>query len=58
MLPSLILLGALAVGGIGFALTWLKRKKAAQQVRPDPDGDYEMHSGYEFPEEDVEEDDE
>lgn len=57
-LPSLILLGAVAVGGIGFAVTRLKRKKAAQQVRPDPDGDYEMHSGYEFPEEDVEEDDE
>lgn len=58
VLPSLILLGAVAVGGIGFALTRLKRKKAAQQVRPDPDGDYEMHSGYEFPEENVEEDDE
>ena len=58
VLPSLILLGAVAVGGIGFALTRLKRKKVAQQVRPDPDGDYEMHSGYEFPEEDVEEDDE
>ena len=58
VLPSLILLGALAVGGIGFALTWLKRKKAAQQVRPDPDGDYEMHGGYEFPEEDVGDDDE
>ena len=58
VLPSLILLGAVAVGGIGFAVTRLKRKKAAQQVRPDPDGDYEMHSGYEFPEEDVEEDDE
>ena len=58
VLPSLILLGAVAVGGIGFAVTQLKRKKAAQQVRPDPDGDYEMHSGYEFPEEDVEEDDE
>ena len=57
VLPSLILLGAVAVGGIGFAVTRLKRKKAAQQVRPDPDGDYEMHSGYEFPEEDVEEDD-
>lgn len=56
-LPSLILLGAVAVGGIGFALTRLKRKKAAQQVRPDPDGDYEMHSGYEFPEEEVDEDD-
>lgn len=38
-LPSLILLGAVAVGGIGFAITRLKRKKAAQQVRPDPDGD-------------------
>lgn len=57
-LPSLIVLGAVVVGGIGFTLTRLKRKKAAQQVRPDPDGDYEMHSGYEFPEEDVEEDDE
>ena len=57
VLPSLILLGAVAVGGIGFALTRLKRKKAAQQVRPDPDGDYEMHSGYEFPEEEVDEDD-
>ena len=57
VLLSLILLGAMAVGGIGFALTRLKRKKAAQQVRPDPDGDYEMHSGYEFPEEDVDEDD-
>lgn len=57
-LPSLILLGAVAVGGIGFTLTRLKRKKAAQHVRPDPDGDYEMHSGYEFPEEDAEEDDE
>lgn len=57
-LPSLILLGAVAVGGIGFAVTLLKRKKAAQQVRPDPDGDYEMHSGYEFPEEDVGDDDE
>lgn len=57
-LPSLILLGAVAVGGIGFALTRLKRKKAARQVRPDPDGDYEMHGGYEFPEEDMEEDDE
>ena len=56
-LPSLILLGAVAVGGIGFAVTRLKRKKAAQQVRPDPDGDYEMHSGYEFPEEDMDEDD-
>ena len=56
-LPSLILLGAVAVGGIGFAVTRLKRKKAAQQVRPDPDGDYEMQSGYEFPEEDVDEDD-
>lgn len=56
VLPSLILLGAMAVGGIGFALTRLKRKKAAQQVRPDPDGDYEMHSGYEFPEEDMDED--
>lgn len=58
VLPSLILLGALAVGGIGFAVTRFKRKKAAQQVRPDPDGDYEMHSGYEFPEEDVDDDDE
>lgn len=58
VLPSLILLGAVAVGGIGFAVTRLKRKKAAQQVRPDPDGDYEMRSGYEFPEEDAEEDDE
>ena len=58
VLPSLILLGAVAVGGIGFAVTRFKRKKAAQQVRPDPDGDYEMHSGYEFPEEDVDEDDE
>lgn len=58
VLPSLILLGAVAVGGIGFAVTRLKRKKAAQQVRPDPDGDYEMHSGYEFPEEDVDDDDE
>ena len=58
VLPSLILLGAVAVGGIGFAVTRLKRKKAAQQVRPDPDGDYEMQGGYEFPEEDVEEDDE
>ena len=57
VLPSLILLGAVAVGGIGFALTRLKRKKAAQQVRPDPDGDYEMHGGYEFPEEEVDEDD-
>ena len=57
VLPSLILLGAVAVGGIGFAVTRLKRKKAAQQVRPDPDGDYEMQGGYEFPEEDVEEDD-
>ena len=57
VLPSLIILGAVAVGGIGFALTRFKRKKAAQQVRPDPDGDYEMHSGYEFPEENVEEDD-
>ena len=56
-LPSLILLGAVAVGGIGFALTRLKRKKAAQQVRPDPDGDYEMSGGYAFPEEDVDEDD-
>ena len=58
VLPSLILLGAVAVGGIGSAVTLLKRKKAAQQVRPDPDGDYEMHGGYEFPEEDMEEDDE
>ncbi len=58
VLPSLILLGAVAVGGIGFAVTRLKRKKAAQQVRPDPDGDYEMHGGYEFPEEDVDDDDE
>lgn len=58
VLPSLILLGAVAVGGIGFAVTRLKRKKAARQVRPDPDGDYEMHGGYEFPEEDMEEDDE
>ena len=58
VLPSLILLGALAVSGIGYTLTRLKRKKAAQQVRPDPDGDYEMHSGYEFPEEDADEDDE
>lgn len=58
VLPSLILLGAVAVGGIGFAVTRLKRKKAAQQVRPDPDGDYEMHSGYEFPEEEVDDDDE
>lgn len=58
VLPSLILLGAVAVGGIGFAVTRLKRKKAAQQVRPDPDGDYEMHSGYDFPEEEVDEDDE
>ena len=57
VLPSLILLGAVAVGGIGFAVTRLKRKKAAQQVRPDPDGDYEMHGGYEFPEEEVDEDD-
>lgn len=57
VLPSLILLGAVAVGGIGFALTRLKRKKTARQVRPDPDGDYEMHGGYEFPEEDVDEDD-
>ena len=57
VLPSLILLGAVAVGGIGFALTRFKRKKAAQQVRPDPDGDYAMHSGYEFPEEEVDEDD-
>lgn len=57
VLPSLILLGAVAVGGIGFAVTRLKRKRAAQQVRPDPDGDYEMHSGYEFPEEEVDEDD-
>ena len=57
VLPRLILLGAVAVGGIGFALTRLKRKKAAQQVRPDPDGDYEMHGGYEFPEEEVDEDD-
>lgn len=57
VLPSLILLGAVAVGGIGFAVTRLKRKKAAQQVRLDPDGDYEMHSGYEFPEEDADEDD-
>lgn len=57
VLPSLILLGAVAVGGIGFAVTLLKRKKAAQQVRPDPDGDYEMHGGYEFPEEDMDEDD-
>ena len=57
VLPSLILLGTVTVGGIGFALTRFKHKKAAQQVRPDPDGDYEMHSGYEFPEEDVEEDD-
>lgn len=32
-LPSLILLGAVAVGGIGFAVTLLKRKKAARQVR-------------------------
>ena len=58
VLPSLILLGAVAVGGIGYTLTQLKRRKAAQQVRPDPDGDYEMHSGYEFPEEDADEDDE
>lgn len=58
VLPSLILLGAVAVGGIGFALSRLKREKAAQQLRPDPDGDYEMHSGYEFPEEDVDDDDE
>ena len=57
VLPSLILLGAVAVGGIGFALTRFKRKKAAQQVRPDPDGDYEMSGGYAFPEEDVDEDD-
>ena len=57
VLPSLILLGAAAIGGIGFALTQFKHKKAAQQVRPDPDGDYEMHSGYEFPEEEVDEDD-
>lgn len=56
VLPSLILLGAMAVGGIGFAVTRLKRKKAAQQVRPDPDGDYEMHSGYEFPEEEMDDD--
>ena len=56
VLPSLILLGAMAVGGIGFALTRFKRKRAAQQVRPDPDGDYEMHSGYEFPEVDIDED--
>lgn len=52
-LPSLILLGAVAVGGIVFALTRFKRKKAAQQVRPDPDADYEMESGYAFPEEDM-----
>lgn len=52
-LPSLILLGAVAVGGIGFALTRLKRKKAAQQVRPDPDADYEVERGYVFPEEDM-----
>lgn len=58
VLPSLILLGALAVSGIGYTLTRFKRKKAAQQVRPDPDGDYEMRSGYEFPEEDVDDDDE
>lgn len=58
VLPSLILLGAVAVGGIGYTLTRFKRKKAAQQVRPDPDGDYEMHSGYEFPEEEVDDDDE
>ena len=45
------------IAGVGFAVTRLKRKKAAQQVRPDPDGDYEMQGGYEFPEEDVEEDD-
>lgn len=57
VLPSLILLGAVAVGGIGYTLTRLKRRKAAQQVRPDPDGDYEMRSGYEFPEEDADEDD-
>lgn len=58
VLPSLILLGAMAVGGIGFAVTRFKRKRTAQQVRPDPDGDYEVHSGYEFPEEDADEDDE
>lgn len=52
-LPSLMLLGAVAVGGIVFALTGRKRKKAAQQVRPDPDADYEMESGYEFPEENM-----
>ena len=56
VLPSLILLGTVTVGGIGFAVTRLKRKKAAQQVRPDPDGDYEMHSGYEFPEEEMDDD--
>ena len=56
VLPSLILLGAMAVGGIGFALTRFKRKRAAQQVRPDPDGDYEMHSGYAFPEEEMDDD--
>lgn len=53
VLPSLILLGAVAVGGIGFAVTQLKRKKAAQQVRPDPDADYEVEGGYVFPEEDM-----
>lgn len=52
-LPSLILLGAVAVGGIVFALTRFKRKKAAQQVRPDPDADYEVEGGYVFPEEDM-----
>lgn len=56
VLPNLILLGTVTVGGIGFAVTRLKRKKAAQQVRPDPDGDYEMHSGYEFPEEEMDDD--
>ena len=56
VLPSLILLGAMAVGGIGFALTRFKRKRAAQQLRPDPDGDYEMHSGYAFPEEEMDDD--
>ena len=52
-LPSLILLGALAVGGVGFAVTKFRHKKTAQQVRPDPDADYEVEGGYAFPEEDV-----
>lgn len=58
VLPSLILLGVVAAGGIGFAVTRIRNKKAAQQIRPDPDGDYAMHGGYAFPEEDMDESEE